>query len=73
MRLPGNCLLAAVVAAICGRRFRQCRNPAGRLHFYWLDRTGAAWEFYKQGASKKTYMQNALYLGEVRRNPKLDT
>jgi hypothetical protein len=72
MKLPGNCLLAAAVAAVCGQRFRAGRNAAGRLHFYWLDRNGRAREFYKQGASRKTYLQNAFYFGEVRRNPKLD-
>ena len=38
-----------------------------RLHFYWQDRQGRSWEFYKRGASGRTYLQNSFYLGEIKR------
>jgi hypothetical protein len=48
------------------------RNRAGRLHFYWLTSSGAAFEFYTKGASRRSYWRNALTLGEVRRAAALD-
>lgn len=68
MRFPGNCLIVALTfAALPGNRLRTKRNRMGRLHFFWTDKRGRSWEFYKKGAGSKTYIENALYLGEVRR------
>lgn len=68
MRFPGNCLLVALLGSIPpGARLHGKRNRSNRLHFYWTDRSGRSWEFYKKGASTRTYLQNLLYVGEVRR------
>ena len=67
-RFPGNCLLVSLLmAARPGNRMRTKRNRMGRLHFYWSDAQGRSWEFYKRGASGRTYIQNAVYFGEIRR------
>ena len=68
MRIPGNCLIAALIAkGIAPRRtrLRYLRNRCGRLHFYW-ERDGRRFEFYTQGASRASYLRNAIRLGEVR-------
>lgn len=70
MRFPGNCLIVALVCG--GLRIRVMRNRRGRLHFYWVDRNGSAWEFYTKGASAHGYLRNALRIGEIRRVPSLD-
>lgn len=68
MRFPGNCILVALYFSfVPGNRLRVKRNRAGRWHYYWTDRSGRSWEFYKKGASSRTYLQNAFYLGEIRR------
>ena len=68
MRFPGNCLCVALVASLrLGSRFRMKRNRLGRWHFFWTDRRGYSWEFYKKGSSGRTYIQNALYVGEIKR------
>jgi len=70
MKFPGNRLCVAFIAALRpGTRFRTGRNRMGRLHFYWTDRHGKSWEFYKKGASRRTYLQNSLYIGEIKRIP----
>lgn len=48
------------------------RNRTGRLHFYWVMAEGRAWEFYGQGASRRGYLGNAVYFGQIRRCPALD-
>ena len=68
MKLPGNCLIVSLImAAIPGNKLRTKRNRMGRMHFYWQDRQGRSWEFYKRGASGRTYLQNSFYLGEIKR------
>lgn len=68
MKFPGNCAVVAVVASwLPGNSLHWKRNASGRWHVYWKDRQGRSWEFYKKGASKRTYFQNALYVGEVKR------
>lgn len=69
MIVPGNCLLAALCAKACApRRVRvvTVRNRAGRMHFMW-ERDGVLFEFYTPGASRCSYLRNALRLGEIRR------
>lgn len=68
MKFPANCLVVALVASLRhGSKFRMERNRKGRWHFFWTDRYGFSWEFYCKGASSKSYLQNALYIGEIRR------
>ena len=68
MRFPGNCLVVSLIAAsLPGNRLATKRNRMGRRHFYWKDRQGRSWEFYKRGASGKTYLQNSFYIGEIKR------
>jgi len=69
MAVPGNCLLAALCAKACApRRVRvvTMRNRAGRVHFMW-ERDGELFEFYTPGASRCSYLRNALRMGEIRR------
>ena len=69
MLIPSNCLLAALCAkALSPRtvRITSIRNRAGRIHFMW-ERDGQTFEFYTPGASRCTYLRNALRLGRVRR------
>lgn len=69
MIFPGNCLLVALCAKACSpRRVRvvTMRNRAGRVHFMW-ERDGDLFEFYTPGASRSSYLRNALRFGEVRR------
>jgi hypothetical protein len=73
VRFPGNCLLVALAAWARGHRLYRMRNRSGRWHFYWTHRdTGQAFEFYTKGASRRSYLRNALTIGEVRRAPALD-
>lgn len=74
MKFPGNCLLVALVMGLRpGRRIRVMRNRGGRLHFFWTHKaTGEAFEFYTKGASRRSYLRNAITMGEVRRAPGLD-
>lgn len=68
MKFLGNCLCVSLIASLRpGNRFRIGSNRLGRLHFFWTDRDGRSWEFYKKGASGKTYLQNSLYIGEIKR------
>lgn len=68
MKFPGNCLVVSIVASLRpGTRFRMDRNRMGRWHFFWTDAEGRSWEFYKKGASGKTYLQNSFYVGEIKR------
>jgi hypothetical protein len=68
MKFPGNCLLIAILASCKpGNVLQWKRNASGRMHVYWKDQYGHAWEFYKKGASKRTYLQNAFYVGEIKR------
>ena len=68
MRFPGNCLVVALIASLRpGNRMYRCRNRTGRLHFFWVDRKGRAWEFYTKGASQRPYWRNALTIGEIQR------
>lgn len=68
LRFPANCLIVSLAASLLpGNRFAWKRNKAGRVHFFWRDSCGRSWEFYKAGSSRKGYLQNALYLGEVKR------
>ena len=63
-----NCLLAAVAAWLRHprtTRIRVVRNRARRRHVVW-ERDGQRYEFHVPGRSSKTYLQNALYRGEVR-------
>lgn len=72
-RFPANCLLVALAGALLTRgSIATLRNRTGRLHWFWRDRSGRAWEFYTAGASRRTYLRNALTLGEVRACPALD-
>lgn len=72
MRFPANCLLVALIAALGGGRLRTARNRSGRVHVYWLDHGGRAWEFYRKGASRRPYWQNLVYFGRIARAPALD-
>jgi hypothetical protein len=69
-RFPANCLLVAVLAG--GPRMRMMHNRSGRLHFYWIDQHGLAWEFYTKGASRCSYLRNAFRFGEIKRMPSGD-
>ena len=67
MRFPGNCLIVALAAVLKdGSRLYWKRNKVGRVHFYWRTKDGRRWEFYKRGASSRSYLQNAIYIGEIR-------
>ena len=70
MRFPANCLAVALLRGHV--RTHAMRNRAGRLHYFWRDRDGLAWEFYAQGRSRRSYLANLLYVGEVRRMPSHD-
>lgn len=73
MRFPGNCLVVTLVYCLRrGNCLRRMRNRSGRLHFYWTDASGKAFEFYTKGASRRSYLRNAITFGEVRRAPALD-
>lgn len=62
-----------IVALVIGRtRIRATRNRSGRWHLYWLDKDGFAWEFYTKGASRCSYLRNAVRIGEIRRMPSRD-
>jgi hypothetical protein len=68
MRFPGNCFVVSVIAALLpGKRLWYGRNRMGRIHFFWKDKYGRSWEFYKRGASSKTYLQNSIYIGEIKK------
>lgn len=68
MRFPGNCLIVSLaMAALPGNHLRVKRNRLGRWHVFWSDEQGREFEFYKKGASGKTYLQNAFYVGEIKR------
>jgi hypothetical protein len=68
MKFPGNCLIVSLIAsALPGNRLRMKRNRMGRIHFYWQDKDGRSWEFYKRGASGRNYLQNSFYFGEIKR------
>lgn len=68
MKFPGNCLIVSLaMSALPGNRLRTKRNRMERLHFYWSDAQGRSWEFYKRGASGRNYLQNSLYIGEIKR------
>lgn len=72
-RFLGNCLIVAIVGAAVSRgHVRRARNRAGRWHYYWTDPNGLAFEFYGAGASQRSYSGNALYIGHVKRAPRLD-
>lgn len=67
MKFPGNCLIVSLAMSIVpGRRLQVKRNRMGRLHFFWKAADGRSWEFYKRGASGKTYLQNSFYIGEIK-------
>lgn len=68
----GNCLLFAAMFTLLGGRLRWCRNRRGRVHFFWLDRDGRAWEFAAPGAGDRTYLRNLFYAGVLRRAPSRD-
>jgi len=73
MKFPGNCLIVSVIAvAVGGGRMRYVRNAAGRIHFYWVDRNGWAFEFYTRGASRHGYLRNSLRMGTIERCPARD-
>ncbi|WP_343590151.1 hypothetical protein [Paracidovorax wautersii] len=68
MRVPANCLLAALTAKLLHPRTVRlvfARNRARRWHCTW-QRNGQAFEFHAPGRSRLPYWRNALYLGEVR-------
>jgi len=68
-RFPGNCVAVSVCAwLLAPRRTRLCasRNRAGRWHVS-FERDGQRFEFYTPGASRCSYLRNALRLGEIRR------
>lgn len=68
MKFPGNCLVVSLIASVKpGNKLRCDRNRMGRWHVFWQDSSGRSWEFYKKGASGRTYLQNSLYIGEIRR------
>lgn len=72
MRFPANCLVVALIAAAAGCSVHCMRNRSGRRHWFWRDGNGRAFEFYRKGASRLSYLQLSVYLGEVRRAPALD-
>lgn len=68
LRFPGNCLLVAVCAwllALTRTRLHRSRNKRGRWHVY-FERDGQCFEFYTPGASRCSYLRNALRLGTIR-------
>lgn len=68
MLIPSNCLLAALCAKTLSPRrvtITSIRNRAVRIHFMWK-RDGQTFEFYTPGASRCSYLRNALRLGRVR-------
>jgi hypothetical protein len=68
MRFPANCLVVAIVASCRRGSSLWCgRNKSGRLHFFWRDAAGRSWEFYTKGASTRSYLRNALTIGEIKR------
>ena len=70
MRFPANCLAVALLRGHV--RTRAMRNRAGRLHYFWRDRDGLAWEFYAPCRSRRSYLANLLYVGQVERMPSHD-
>lgn len=72
MTFPANCLLVALVAWLGGAELCAVRNRTRRWHFFWRNAAGEAWEFYTPGASRRSYLRNALTLGRVKRAPALD-
>lgn len=65
----GNCVLCALAAWVkrpLTTRLVMRRNRCGRWHVMWR-RDGALFEFYAPGRSGKTYCQNLLYRGVVRK------
>ncbi|WP_256804562.1 hypothetical protein [Pseudomonas putida] len=68
MNVPGNCVLAALMAWVASpkaTRIRFIRNKSRRWHCIW-ERGGKAFEFYAPGRSRMPYWRNALYLGHSR-------
>lgn len=68
MRVPGNCVLAAVGAWIMRPtqvRILFVRNRSRRLHCIWK-MGGVRYEFYAPGRSRLPYWRNIVYMGTVR-------
>lgn len=68
MKIIGNCLIAALAAKVLAPhrvRILTIRNRAGRIHFLW-EKDGVPYEFYTAGASRASYLRNALRIGEIR-------
>jgi hypothetical protein len=66
---PSNCLIAALAAFISSpakTRIRFSRNVSGRWHCTWT-KNGCEYEFYAKGRSQKSYLQNIVYIGRVRK------
>jgi hypothetical protein len=72
LRFPANCLAAALVAWLFGNTVHCVRNSRGRWHWFWRDRHGRAFEFYRRGASRFGYLRLLLYVGEVKPAPALN-
>lgn len=68
MRVPANCVIAALAAWVMrprSTRLRFMRNRARRWHCTW-EHGGWWFEFYAPGRGGLPYWRNALYLGSVR-------
>lgn len=72
MRFPANCVVVALIAVVAGCSAHSMRNRYGRLHFFWRNHRGEAFEFSRPGIEKRPYWQQVIYLGEIRRAPALD-
>ncbi len=71
MKFPANCLVVALAAKVANPsrvKIRTMRNRSGRIHFMW-ERDGQLFEFRTPGASRCTYLRNALRLGEIHKVP----
>jgi hypothetical protein len=67
VRFLGNCLIVALIACLNPKnRLFMTRNAWGRLHWYWESKDGRKWRFYKAGSGRRTYLRNALYIGEIK-------
>lgn len=67
-RVPGNCVIAALLAWVAAprrTRIRLVRNRHGRWHVCW-ERDGRRYEFYAPGRSSLGYLRNGLYWGQIR-------
>jgi len=67
IRFPANCIIVAAIACLKpGNRMHWARNQSGRWHCYWTRRDGRSFRFYKPRSGNRTYLQNTMYIGEIK-------